>query len=159
MKVKCERSSNRQQQQHQSSEEYIEPLSNYDILDIVVKLKIPHFIGVFMRDTLLKRKRGPTIQECWILNHGSSQTDGTHWTALVKNYDVAFYFDSFGKLPPPLEVIEYLGDGVCLYYNAKRYQEYGTTICGHLCMRFLHDFWQQQQHEEKNTNIRTSFEA
>lgn len=139
----------RQQRSTPPLKEYIKPLSNYDILDMVVTLKIPHFIGVFMRDTLLKQKRGPAMHECWILNHGSSQTDGTHWTALAKNYDVAFYFDSFGKLPPPLEVIEYLGDGVHLYYNVKRYQEYGTTICGHLCMRFLHDFWQQQRQHER----------
>lgn len=127
-------------------EENIEPLSNYDILDVAAKLKIPHFNGVFMRDTLSKKK-GPTMQECWILNHGSSQTDGTHWTALAKNYDTAYYFDSFGKLPPPLEVIEYLGDDIHLYYNAKRYQNYGTVICGHLCLKFLHDFW---MHERKN---------
>lgn len=129
--------------------EYIEPLSNYDILDSVVKLKIPHFYGVFMRDTLPKNS-SPASQECWILNHDSSQSDGTHWTALAKNNNIAFYFDSFGKLPPPLEVITYLGaggvgDDIQLYYNAKRYQNYGTTICGHLCLKFLYDFWRKRK--------------
>lgn len=51
-----------------------------------------------------------------------------HWTALAKNKNTAFYFDSFGKLPPPLEVINYLGKNIRLYYNAKRYQNYGSAI-------------------------------
>lgn len=125
----------------------IKPLSNFEILDLAREIKIPHFRGVFMRDTLLKKEK-PRIQECWIINHGSSHTDGTHWTALAKNYETAFYFDSFGKLPPPLEVIEYLSkSGVHLYYNAKKYQNYGSVICGHLCLKFLHDFWQQRKNK------------
>lgn len=119
----------------------IKPLSNYDIVELIEMLKIPHFNGVFMRDTLPKKIMSK--RECWILNHGSSSTDGTHWTALAKINNTAYYFDSFGKLPPPFEVINYLGDDVQLYYNAKKYQNYGTAICGHLCLRFLHDFWQQ----------------
>lgn len=100
--------------------EDIEPLSNIDILQLVRILQIPHFRGVFMRDTLLKEKKRMTDRECWILNHGTSHTDGTHWTA--KNNNTAFYFDSFGKLPPPFEVINYLNKNIQLYYNAKRYQ-------------------------------------
>lgn len=120
----------------------IAPLSNFDILQLINKLRIPHFHGVFMRDTLAKKKK-MTARECWILNHGTSHTDGTHWTALAKNNNTAFYFDSFGKLPPPLEVIRYLGENIHLYYNTKKYQNYGTAICGHLCLRFLLDFWLQ----------------
>lgn len=122
---------------------HIKALSNYDILKLARKLKIPHFDGVFMRDTLSRKKR-PKSRECWIINHGSLQTDGSHWTALAKNYNTVFYFDSFGKLPPPLEVIDYLNNAtsdVSLFYNAKKYQSYGSAICGHLCLRFLHDFW------------------
>lgn len=126
--------------------EKIIPLSNYDILNVAAKLKIPHFSGVFMRDTLVKKSKSKSsAQECWILNHASSQTDGSHWSALAKNKNIAFYFDSFGKLPPPLEVIDYLGNGIRLYYNSKKYQNYGSVICGHLCLRFLHDFWQHQK--------------
>lgn len=128
----------------------IKALSNYDILSLAAKLKIPHFNGVFMRDALAKKSK-PTaaVRECWILNHGSSDTDGSHWTALAKNGKTAFYFDSFGKLPPPLEVVNYLGRGIQLYYNAKKYQSYGSAICGHLCLRFLHDFWQQKQQRRR----------
>lgn len=85
----------------------IKPLSNYDIVNLVAQLKIPHFRGVFMRDTLSKKMK-PKRRECWIINHGNSSTNGTHWTALAKNCNLAFYFDSFGKLPPPFEVTDYL---------------------------------------------------
>lgn len=129
----------RRLQNRKNKRDSINPLSNYDILDLANMLKIPHFHGVFMRDALSKKVK-PKARECWIINHGSSQTDGTHWTALAKNANTAFYFDSFGKLPPPFEVIDYLSnsdDTVSLYYNAKKYQSYGSTICGHLCLRFL----------------------
>lgn len=135
--------------------EDIEPLSNFDIIKLAANLEIPHFNGVFMRDTLLKKTKGPAVQECWILNHGSSQTAGTHWSALVKNYGIAVYFDSFGKLPPPLEVVSYLGNDVQLYYNVKRYQKYGTSICGHLCLKFLHDFWQNEKKKKKYIKTRS----
>lgn len=130
------------------NKEVISPLSNYAILDLARKLKIPHFCGVFMRDTLAKKVR-VNAQECWILNHGSSQTNGSHWTALAKNNNIVFYFDSFGKLPPPFEVIDYLNNAsdVHLYYNAKNYQSYGSAICGHLCLKFLHNFWQHQKNK------------
>lgn len=126
----------------------IKALSNFDILALVVKLKIPHFNGVFMRDKLLRKKK--RNRECWILNHGSSSTDGTHWTALAKINNTAFYFDSFGKLPPPFEVIEYLGSDIHLFYNSKKYQKYGTVICGHLCLRFLHDFWRYYKKDNQH---------
>lgn len=122
----------------------IAPLSNFDILDLAAKLKIPHFRGVFMRDTLPKRER-PAVRECWILNQASSTaSEGSHWCGLAKSgRNIAFYFDPMGRIPPPLEVLNYLRNGVKLYYNTKKYQNYGTTICGHLCLRFLYDFWRR----------------
>lgn len=121
--------------------EKIRPLTNYDIQNLVLKMKIPYFEGIYMRDTL-QLKGKPKVRECWILNHGTSQTDGTHWTALVKNHHTAFYFDSFGNLPPPLEVIDYLnGTKTQLYYNIRKYQGFDTVICGHLCVKFLFTFW------------------
>lgn len=130
----------RRQRARKSERRDIVPLSNYDLLILAASLGIPHFHGVFMRDTLTK-KRKPAVRECWILNHGTSRSNGTHWTALAKQCNTAFYFDSFGKLPPPLEVLNYLGSSINLYYNVNRYQNYGSSICGHLCLKFLCDFW------------------
>lgn len=117
------------------------PLSNLDILDIAAKMGIPHFQGVYMRDTLSK-KVGPLLKEGFILNQESIRSmEGSHWCAVVKYYNDAYYFDSFGNLPPPLEIVRYL-KGVNIYYNVKRYQSYGSNICGHLCLKFLSDFWE-----------------
>lgn len=115
-------------------------LSNFDLEKYVKLLKIPHFRGVFMRDTLPKK---PRKIECWILNHDSALSTGTHWTALAKIRNMAWYFDSFGNLRPPLEVMTYLGDKVNLVLNYQKYQNTNSLQCGHLCLKFLYNFWKQ----------------
>lgn len=114
------------------------PLTNHDILNYVKISKIPHFRGVFMRDTLPKK---PRKIECLILNHDSVRSTGTHWTALAKISDSAWYFDSFGNLLPPLEIKTYLGKNVKIFLNYNQYQNFDTVICGQLCLKFLHHFW------------------
>lgn len=101
-------------------------------------MQIPYFREVFMRDTLPKRVNKI---ECLILNHDVKRNRGTHWTAVVKIADKAYYFDSYGKLPPPIELVEYLGKKTQILYNYTRYQKFNTVVCGHLCLRFLHEFW------------------
>lgn len=91
-----------------------------------------------MRDTLPKK---PKKTECWILNHDSIKSTGTHWTALIKINDRAWYFDSFGNLLPPIEVMAYLGEKVKLVLNYHKYQQSGTFKCGQLCLKFLYNFW------------------
>lgn len=150
--MKQSMSNSRKRQIKRKRDKILKPLTNYDIVHLVTKLKIPYFDGVFMRDELTKKKKKEKKNdltskqnECWILNHGSSRTKGTHWTALARFHNMAFYFDSFGKLPPPFEVIDYLSNNdIKLYYNVKQYQNYGSSICGHLCLRFLYDFWRNK---------------
>lgn len=101
-------------------------------------MHIPHFRGVYMRDTLPQK---PRKNECCIINHDSVQSSGTHWTALAKINDKAWYFDSFGNLLPPLEVKKYLGPNVNLMINYNTYQNPQTFICGQLCLKFLFKFW------------------
>lgn len=115
------------------------PLTNHDLYAFVEKMKIPHFRGVYMRDNLPNTKAWK--KECMIINHDSDKNRGTHWTCFVKDYDIVFYFDSFGKLAPPLEMIRYLGSGCEIYYNYKQYQEFDTIICGHLCLGFLYEYY------------------
>ncbi|WAR13728.1 hypothetical protein MAR_003833 [Mya arenaria] len=57
------------------------PLSNIELIEAVRELKIPHFRGVFLRDTLPKRPQG---KECGILNLDSSDGGETHWVAWFK---------------------------------------------------------------------------
>jgi hypothetical protein len=118
-----------------------EPLSNFQLIDAVKKLKIKNFRGVFIRTDLPKK---PRKKECGIMNLDGDLTDetkGTHWVAWAvknnKNQSEKIYFDSFG-IQPPLELINYLrekpGD---IEYCTDQIQELNTVICGHLCLQFL----------------------
>lgn len=103
-----------------------------------VVLKIKHFRGVFMRDTLPENF---WINECAVVNLDSIEGPGTHWVAYCKKQDNVYYFDSFGNLPPPIELIQYFGNNrIC--YNNINYQQINTFICGQLCLMFLYKFQQ-----------------
>lgn len=96
-----------------------------------------------MRDSLPNEK--PWKNECMVVNHDSIHNPGTHWSCFAKNGNQVFYFDSFGKLPPPLELIEYLGSDCNIYYNTRRYQKkFSSVICGHLCLRYLYEFYKKK---------------
>lgn len=111
------------------------PLSDTDLLRSVKQLKIPNFRGVFMRDTL--PTSGPRWRECAILNLDLKKNEGTHWVAYRKNGNTVEYFDSFGHLKPPKELVRYL-DGFKIIYNSERFQNYNEINCGHLCLQFLY---------------------
>lgn len=91
---------------------------------------------MFMRNNL---PRKPYKNECAVINLDDIDGPGTHWVAYRKRAHDVQYFDSYGNLPPPLELIKYLGSDVCIYYNYKNYQDYGTVICGQLCIKFLYN--------------------
>lgn len=127
----------RRQNKKKRKEKYIKPLSNYDILDLVVKLRIPHFHGVFMRDKI-SEKFGPSTQECWIFNHSSSNTRGSHWSAIAISFNTAFYFDSFGKLPPPFEILSLRDQSVLQYKEISELQhQYLRPFVFKIFIRFL----------------------
>lgn len=78
--------------------------------------------------------------ECGIVNLDDSINEGTHWVAYVKLKKYCEYFDSFGNLKPPKELIEYLNTNN-IYYNYDRYQNFNAINCGHLCLSYLNEFW------------------
>lgn len=94
--------------------------------------ELKHFRGVFMRDCLPKK---PLTEECGIVNLDNMSGSGTHWVAYYKNHDYKEYFDSFGNLQPPIEIINYLG--LPINYNYHRRQKFNTFNCGHLCIEYL----------------------
>ena len=70
-------------------------LTNIDIYKYVRELRIPHFRGVFMRDTL------PSIlyfKECGIVNFNTSKEPGSRWICYFKNDKKRIYFDSYGQV-------------------------------------------------------------
>lgn len=90
-----------------------------------------------MRDKLPKK---PKQIECGIVNLDSYKNTGTHWVAYVKLNDYCEYFDSFGDLKPPLELSKYLNKRK-IFYNYQNYQNFNSIRCGHLCLKFLVQFW------------------
>ena len=110
-------------------------LTDADLFKYATALKIPHFRGVFMRNQL--PVKGPHKNESAIVNLDDSDGPGTHWVAYKKIGNNVLYFDSFGNLCPPLDLIDYLGVGSFIKYNHDRYQDYGSVECGHLCLKFL----------------------
>lgn len=86
-----------------------------------------------MRDDLPAR---PREYESAIVNLDSVRGSGTHWVCYRKKRNNVVYFDSFGNLPPPVELINYFGSSN-IQYNYERHQGFGSVICGHLCLKFL----------------------
>lgn len=95
---------------------------------------IPKFRGVFMINELPSR---PYQNECGIVNLDRSDGAGTHWVAYYKSNNQIEYFDSYGNLRPPREIVNYLGKNI--KYNYNRFQKDNSVNCGHLCLRFLYN--------------------
>lgn len=98
-----------------------------------------------MRDRLPKK---PRKYECSVVNLDSESGVGTHWVAYCKDGAHTYYFDSFGNLQPPREFIEYIGDDSTIYYNYTKYQNFGTTNCGHLCIEFMYNFYKNKKEND-----------
>jgi len=79
---------------------------------------------------------GPHYQESAIVNLDDKSGPGTHWVAYKKRGNDVHYFDSFGDLQPPIDLMLYLGVNK-IKYNPERYQNFDTFDCGHLCLKFL----------------------
>ena len=81
-------------------------------------------------------KEGPYQTESAIVNLDDASGSGTHWVAYRKIKNKVIYFDSFGDLSPPKELMNYWNvDEV--KYNYQRFQNYNSFNCGHLCLKFL----------------------
>ena len=70
-----------------------------------------------------------------LLKIDNKDAPGTHWVTYKKVENYVEYFDSFGHLRPPLDLVKYLSVNR-IKYNHDRYQNYNTFLCGHLCHKF-----------------------
>ncbi len=116
------------------------PLTNFDLIRYAKELKIPHFRGVFMRDTLPNQIRS---KECGVVNFHTSKQQGSHWVCYYKVEELRIYFDSFGCICP-IELQRYLKTPLefqnnirCVQRNTEAVQKPNTNICGHLCLYVL----------------------
>jgi len=89
-----------------------------------------------MRDAL--PISGAHRNESGIVNLDDAVGPGTHWVAYAKRNNRVIYFDSFGNLRPPKELVRYFGNSVTtIEYNRTSYQIYDQNICGQMCIQFL----------------------
>ena len=99
------------------------------------RMRVPYFRGVFMRNAL--PASGARRRESGIVNLDDATGPGTHWVAYAKRNDRVVYFDSFGNLRPPVELVRYLGNDAAIEYNRTPRQTYDQSVCGQMCLRFL----------------------
>lgn len=92
-----------------------------------------------MRDHL--PDNGPFNYESAIVNLDSEEGIGSHWVAYVKKDKNVHYFDSYGNLKPPIELVSYLTrkQDCNIFYNHNCFQNYSSFNCGHLCLKFLYN--------------------
>ena len=107
-------------------------LSNVEIENYVKILKIINFRGCFMRDEL-KNLKSDNI-EYGVLNLNLSNESGSHWTCWFKINNDKYFFNSFG-LPPPNELIHYLGSPIL--YSTFQLQAMTDQNCGKWCVVIL----------------------
>lgn len=100
------------------------------------KKHLSNFRGVFMRDSLPQSP--PKRTECAVVNLDSTTGPGTHWVAYYKHGNSVHYFDPFGNLRPPNELLDYFRK-YRIFYNHDVYQNYDDINCGHLCLEFLYN--------------------
>ncbi|KAJ8868952.1 hypothetical protein PR048_030493 [Dryococelus australis] len=89
------------------------------------KLDIPYFRGVYMRDDLPKK---PNLHEGMIVNLDSKQNEGTYWVALIKNINHSLYYNSFGDLCPPIEILSAIVN-ISLYINNVDINGNSSQLC------------------------------
>jgi len=110
------------------------PLTNFDLEKKLSS--VSSFVGVFMRDQLTSKRRRKC--ECGIVNLNTQSQPGSHWVAYYVRGTNAVYFDSYGNLRPPPEIVNYLGKDTIIAYNDTQYQSFNSVICGHLCIAFIY---------------------
>ncbi|OXU16651.1 hypothetical protein TSAR_013133 [Trichomalopsis sarcophagae] len=80
-------------------------LIDYYLLKYVNLMNIPNFRGVFMRNAL--PLNGCQARESAVINLNDASGPGTHWVAYRKIGNEVTYFDSFGDLQPPRDLMNY----------------------------------------------------
>ena len=73
------------------------PLTNIELSTYAQELEIPHFRGVFTRDTL---PLYPFSVESGIVNLNTSNQSDSHWVCYYRNKVDRIYFDSYGQITP-----------------------------------------------------------
>ena len=111
----------------------IKPLSNFDLMEWVKKLKIKYLRGIYSRDRLPNKIK----KECGIINLDDMQGPGTHWVCYRNIDKLIEYFDPFGLIMPS-EALKYFNtSGKQIVYSIDEIQNRNTVLCGYWCLYYL----------------------
>ena len=109
------------------------PLPNIERTTYARELEIPHFRGVYMRDTL---PLYPFNIESGIVNLNTSNQAGSRWVCYYHNKADRIYIDLYGPIIP-VEIQRYLKTGSefdrgkeVIQRNADIVQAANTSVCG-----------------------------
>jgi hypothetical protein len=106
----------------------IRPLSNFDIDKYFV---LQNINGICVaKDNLPKS----------ICNLNDQNQGGSHWVALVNKRNTKFnlYFDSFGIVYPPQNILDKYKNKP-LICSEKKIQQDDSVLCGYYCLRIIND--------------------
>ncbi len=97
-------------------------------------------LGVFPSDKIPAKVKGPCTM---VINTDASTNPGSHWVAIFITRDgIAEYFDSYGQPPEVAEISSFLNRYRMRYYNKKQVQGPFSSVCGHYCIYFAIQRWQ-----------------
>ena len=110
---------------------YMGSLSNFEIEDVC-----KHY-GINLIDCCMKDELPHTIKNgYYIINlESSTQGEGTHWTTLIVQPNIAVFMDSFGA-PPSTEIINFVKQrkGIRMAFNNEIIQDLDSENCGFFCL-------------------------
>jgi len=111
-------------------------LSNYEIEDVAKHYNL-NLIDCCMKDELNKLQNG-----FYIINlESSTQGNGTHWTTLIVQPNLAVFCDSFGA-PPSVEIKFFVKQrkGIHMAFNNETFQDMKSSNCGFFCLYLCTSF-------------------
>lgn len=119
-------------------------LTDTQITELAKRMSVPLVFCGFkteLADNKLKYNKSYIVNMQDALSPDGKQNEGTHYVCFQANkYPNGkvekIYFDSFG-MPPPQEVIKFLGKGT-LPHNIKDIQSLMNGACGYYCLALLH---------------------
>ena len=91
------------------------------------------FNDIIMKDQIINLPNNRKL--FCIVNYDTSEKEGSHWVAIVKDENLVFYFDSYGLFP--LIEIKQRFPSQKKVYNDYAVQKKDSNICGHLCIAFI----------------------
>ncbi len=112
------------------------PTSNIELLNIARNKGITN-LKVIMKDEF-----NIVPDTFYIINLQSSDNAGTHWTFCYCGYNICFYMDSYGAVPPEIIQNKLKRKYGEIHYSAYVIQDLKSQMCGYYCLGLvllLHD--------------------